>query len=383
MERTTGIGECGRPRGRAGCRAGRSARSCRSRRVRWRVAASWACGLSTLAAAPPPYLSTFDQQRYFTYPHRTGFFDGGRKIVLGQIDGRGKSSLWVQSIQGGTSRKIGSFTLPAGRDFIYYDIAEDRWLLAASDTRSVWTIDLRQASPTPRRLYTAPPGNSLDDLVSVRYDGSTILAAYRPTGANSPTTVVSIKVSDGTVTRLFSKNFRANHLQYSPNDPAWFGFSRDEGNIDRIWGYHHALRRPGNCSGTSGPRAAASCGSAMRSGAATGSRSWRSPTAPAPARLRGLYLVQPDGSSRLVQSGDDYLHCNIRRDGRFAVVDTFGGDVILIDMAGNAAPRQIAHTRFAAHPRHPHPHFTPDGTKVVYNDTNASKRVRVALVPIA
>ena len=179
------------------------------------------------AAAAPTYLSTFGQQRYFTYPHQNAFFDGGRKVVLGQVDGPGRSSLWVQDIGGGTARRIGSFTFPGTRDYVYYDIADSRPLLATSDTRSLWTIDLAQATPTPRRLYTPPRGNSLDDLVSIRHDASAILAAYRPTGANSPTTVVRVRVSDGAATRLFSKTFRANHLQYSRNDPTWFGFARD------------------------------------------------------------------------------------------------------------------------------------------------------------
>jgi hypothetical protein len=56
---------------------------------------------------------------------------------------------------------------------------------------------------------------------------------------------------------------------------------------------------------------------------------------------------------------------------------------VLIDMAGRLRPRQLADTRATTHPRHVHAHFTPDGTRVVYNDTNASNQVRVAVVPIA
>ncbi len=334
------------------------------------------------ASAAPSYLSSFGQQRYFTYPHLNGYFDRGRKIVLGQIDGRGKSSLWVQSIDGGASRKIGSFTFPAGRDFVYYDIGEDRWLLAASDTKSVWTIDLRQSYPSPRKLYTAPAGNSLDDLVSVRDDGSAILAAYRPNGRNSPTTVVRINVSNGAVTRLFSKDFRANHLQYSHYDQGWFGFSRDEGNIDRIWGYQSSSAPTGRLLWNQ----RSPSGGALRVGHEVWCRDRLAILAVAyrssPGAPKGLYLVQPNGSSRLIQSGNNFLHCNIRRDGRFALVDTVAGEVILIDMAGRAKPRKIAQTRLAAHPRHPHPHFTRGGSKVVYNDTNASNQVRVALLSI-
>ena len=247
----------------------------------------------------------------------------------------------------------------------------------------MWTIDLRQAAPAPRKLYTPPPGNSLDDLVSVRSDGSTVLAAYRPTGADLPTTVVRIKVSDRTVTRLFSKTFRANHLQYSPNNSAWFGFSRDQGNIDRVWGCHPSAAPAGKLLWNQ----RSPSGGALRVGHEVWCRYQLAILAVAyrssPGSPRGLYLVKPDGTSRLVAQSNEYWHCNIRRDGRFAVVDTLSGDVLLIDMAGKAKPRTIAHTRYAPHPRHPHPHFTVDGTRVIYNDTDASKRVRVALVPIS
>jgi hypothetical protein len=350
------------------------------------AAGSLVAGLAAppAAAAAPAYLSTFDQRRYFAYPHQNAFFDGGRKVVLGQIDGPGRSSLWVQDIGGGAARRIGSFTFPTTRDYVYYDIADSRPLLATSDTTSLWTIDLAQATPTPRRLYTPPPGNSLDDIVSVRHDAGEVLAAYRPTGANSPTTVVRVRVGDGAATRLFSKGFRANHLQHSPRDPAWFGFSRDDrGNRDRVWGCHPSAAPGGRLLWD---QRSPSGGELL-----VGHEVWchhdlsvlvvaypASPGSP-----KGLYQVRPDGTSRLVQAGDDYRHCNVRRDGRYAVVDTRGGGILLVDMAGRLPPRRLADTRATTHPRHAHPHFTPDGTRVVYTDTDASNQVRVAVVPIA
>lgn len=84
-----------------------------------------------------------------------------------------------------------------------------------------------------------------------------------------------------------------------------------------------------------------------------------------------------------MQASDTYVHCNVRRDGRLAVVDTTKGGIVLMDMAGQIPPRQLAAARFAPHPRHPHPHFTPDGTKVIYTDTSALNQVRVVMVPIA
>ena len=334
------------------------------------------------AAAAPIYLSAFDQQRYFTYPHQNGFFDGGRKVVLGQIDGPGRSSLWVHDIAAERSRKLAAFTRADGRDFVYYDIAESRLLLVTSDVRSLWTIDLADGSPAPRRLFTAPAGHELDDIVSISHDASTVLAAYRPIGRNYPTTVVRVRVSDGRATFLFQKGFRANHLQHSPHDPTWFGFSRDQGNTDRIWGHHPTAAPTGRLLWSQ----RSPTGGELRVGHEVWCRHDLSILVIAypssPGGPRGLYQVRPDGSSRLVQASDSYSHCNVRRDGRYAVVDAGSGAVILIDMTGRIRPRQLADTRFAPHPRHPHPHFTPDGSKVIYNDTDASRRVRVAMVPI-
>jgi hypothetical protein len=75
--------------------------------------------------------------------------------------------------------------------------------------------------------------------------------------------------------------------------------------------------------------------------------------------------------------------CNISRDGDYAVVDTQGGAIVVISMTGQAAPRELARTRVAPHPRHPHPHFTPNGSQIIFTDTNASNQTRVAMVAVA
>jgi hypothetical protein len=335
------------------------------------------------ATAAATYLSTFDQQRYYTYPHQNGFFDGGRQVVLGQMGSAGRASLWVHDIPAGTSRKIADFVLPGTRNHVYYDVAENRPVLAASDITALWTVDLAQAVPMLRKLYTPPPGNSLDDIVSINADASTILAAYRPSGANYPTTVVRVGAGDGRATLLFTKNFRANHLQYSPNDPSWFGFARDQGNINRVWGCHPIAAPQGKLLWNQ----KSPTGGDLRVGHEVWCRHDLSLVVVAyqssPGTPPGLYQVWPDGRSRLVQAADNYVHCNISRDGRYAVVDTTTGGVVLVDMAGKASPRELADTRIAPHPRHPHPRFTPDGSQIIFTDTNASNQTRVAMVAVA
>lgn len=328
------------------------------------------------------YLSAIGQQRYFAYPHQNPFIDGGARMVLGQLDGPSRASLWLVGLGGGSGARIGTFALPAGRNFVYYDIAEGPKLLAASDMRSLWTASLARTPFTLRRLYTAPAGHQLDDLVSINRDGSAIVTAYRPLGRSAPTTAVRIRTGDGAATPLFTKSFYANHWQHSPSNETWIGFSRDQGNRDRVWGYHPSAAPAGRLlwnqrSPTGGELL-------------VGHEVWcrhdlsilaiayrRSPGSP-----RGLYQIWPDGRRRVVHAANNYSHCNISRDGRRAVVDTTTGGIVVIDMSGRAVARQLADTGMRnSHPFHAHPHFTPDGRRIVYTDTNGAGQVRVTMIP--
>ncbi|MFO1075436.1 MAG: hypothetical protein U1E17_22600 [Geminicoccaceae bacterium] len=335
-------------------------------------------------AVAPTALSAFGQQRYFAYPHQNAFLDGGGGMVLGQLDGANRASLWLHEVAGGGSARIAGFTLPAGYGgFIYYDIAEARPLLAASDQRAVWLIDLAHTPFTARRLYTAPAGHTLDDLVSIRRDGSAVVTCHRPTGRSSPSTIVRIDTGSGAVTSLCTKWFLAHHWQHSPFDQSWLGFSRDQGNRQRIWGHHPRLAPSGRLLWNQ----RSPTGGELLVGHEVWCRHELSILAIAyrrsPGSPRGLYQVWPDGRSRLVQAADNFAHCNVSRDGSKAVVDTTTGGIVLIDLSARAAARQLADTRMGAkHPYHAHPHFTPDGRKIVYTDTNAAGQVRVAMVPI-
>ncbi|MFO1075435.1 MAG: hypothetical protein U1E17_22595 [Geminicoccaceae bacterium] len=328
------------------------------------------------------YLSSVGQGRYFAYPHQNAFLDGGARAVVGQIDGPGRASLWLLTLASGRSVKIAGFDLIGSRNFVYYDIAEDTELLATSDERSIWTVNLRRTPYAARRLYTVPSGYMLDDLVSIRQDGSAVVAGIRPIGRLAPVTGIRVRTSDGAVTRLLTKAFFANHWQHSPNNQSWIGFSRDQGNRQRIWGYHASQAPSGrllwNQRSPTGGELLVGHELWCRHDLTILAVAYRS----SPGGPRGLYQVWPDGRSRLVQSANNYAHCNVSRDGRRAVVDTTTGGVIVMNLSGRAAARQLADTYVRnMHPYHAHPHFTPDGRKIIYTDTNAAGQVRVTMIP--
>lgn len=341
-------------------------------------------GARPAEAAAPIYLSGFARNRYFAYSHNNAFFAGGRKVVLGQRDGPGKASLWARDFLTGINTKIADFEVPVTRDYIYYDVSDDGRLLVASDLTTLWAIDLTAATPTRRRLYTAPPGNELDRLASVRFDAGAVLTGYRPIDATKPGTAVRVRVSDGRATQIFTKAFGITHLQYSPKDVSWIGFAPGQGARSKVWGYNRLLAPGGRLlwdqMGADGRELLVGHTVWCRHALSALTVAYGS----SPGSPRGLYEVRVDGGVRLVQEADDYSHCNVSRDGRRAVVDTDGGGIVLVDMVGLVPPRLLARTRCLTHPAHPHPAFTPDGSKVIFTDTEAATgRTRVAMIPIA
>jgi len=100
----------------------------------------------------------------------------------------------------------------------------------------------------------------------------------------------------------------------------------------------------------------------------------------------GLYKVTLDGKARCVAPGEYRMHDNITPDGRLAVADTNGkpmegappsdrktggriSDIILINPA-NGRQVFLCRTTITKHPYHAHPHISPDGRWVVFNDSD-------------
>jgi Tol biopolymer transport system component len=84
-----------------------------------------------------------------------------------------------------------------------------------------------------------------------------------------------------------------------------------------------------------------------------------------------------------VISEGDAWHCDVSRDGKWAVIDTQGdgaaGDLIAVNCQTGARLPLVDKISYTRHPLHPHPRISPDGKWVVYNDAGASRAVFVRI----
>lgn len=350
------------------------------------------------------FLSNYAQQRYQTYPHSNGFADGGRSLVLGQMEGD-HVSLWKIRLSDGEERQIARFkvdvdpTAPSLSQ-VWFDVAESINTLVAMAERTVWLIAL-DSPDGPRELYRQPDGLTLNPLPSISPDGRRVLInAKRSDGMHGG---LMIDVGSGHTEFVVTHVWWANHFHFSPYDPNWIAYCHEGDTMlipDRMWAWHAAhaphgqpildqhwndLRRRLSIGHE---RACFHTGSLLTIayGVSVGGP-------------RGLYEVFFDRtrSPRLVSEGNRDWHCNVSRDGRWAVVDTTGphdqpgkgwdeatdiSDIVLVDM-NTGERRAIARSHQVVHPWHPHPTFSPDGRCLVYNEgqgTRASCTGRVILL---
>ncbi|MFC4138283.1 MULTISPECIES: hypothetical protein [unclassified Microbacterium] len=332
---------------------------------------------------------------YGAYPHTNGFLPGGERMVVGSA---GLDALLIVDVAiGATPRpllelaEIGS----APGAIPWFDVALEVPLLATVWAGRILTLDLSDAAPRPRAVRTAAEGAAFDGLVSISPDGSRI-AAIEVRGDSR--TLLSIDARSGSVESSTALHGEANHVQISPADPAWVGFAHEgpAASIpDRMWGVHPRLA-PQGISLFDQRALSADHDDPLQAG----HERWmfHRPGAiivaygegPAP---RGVWEVPVGAEARLISAGDRDWHCGISRDGTRVVVDTTGpaaapgrgwadaGDrssIVVIDTA-TGARTVIAETRFAPHPFHPHPAFTPDGAQIVHNHIDPQGRRGVAL----
>ena len=254
----------------------------------------------------------------------------------------------------------------------------------------------------------------IEDLLSVRRNGSKLLYAIRTTSDNAERFIKSaeifeLDIASGGKTSICNMPFDADHQHYCPHDEQWIAFAHDGDitkSLDAVWGLHRgASQKPGK---SEEPMRLwderAPNGGTLLAGHArwafhrTGAVVVAYPSSQ--GRPRGLYFVNAlTRNAELISPSSYDWHCNISRTGAWAVVDTLPpqnkrteddgriiSDIVLVNVATGRrhwVARSHAHAR---HPYHPHPHFTPDGTCIVYNDferDGRGKASRVVVVELA
>ena len=346
-----------------------------------------------MTSPTPRLLSDFAQNRYLTYPHANGFADGGKSILLGQLD-ETTISIWKIDLATGAENQLCSFALePEPEKLIWFDVALKSNQLAFIAEHSVWLMEIAKPESL-RRLYRAPEGQTLSSLCSVTEDGKTVLC-----GLKTPEIYAALRVNtaSGHGEIVFLHTWYANHFHFCPHDESWIGYCHEgptEKVHDRLWAWNAMLEPRGTC-----------LFDQTKQGLCFGHERWEfHQTATlaiaygvSPGGPRGLYEAFPDGRPpRLVSEGDRDFHCGISRDGRWAAVDTTGphdapgkgwenasdiSDVLLVDMHTGARHFLARSRQYMRHPRHPHPTFNLDGSAIFYNESSPdTTRNRVWMV---
>ncbi|KRV50648.1 hypothetical protein AQ490_16815 [Wenjunlia vitaminophila] len=335
---------------------------------------------------------------HLPYPHTNGFHHGGERLVLARyspaVGGTGLSSVrW----RGPTTDERPLCELPPSTPGpggpVWPDVALAAERAAFTWNGTLYVLDLE--SGTLERLYAAADGHTLQDLCSITAEGDRVVVMEHPLHQRVPVRCLEVSLT-GQVRQLFATGWFANHPCHSPHDQSWLAYSHEGPACDvrdRVWAWHPDHAPDGACVYDQGPLA-------------VGHERWMFHDLGAvvcaygvsEAGPRGLYMVHPDGrGARLVSGGERDWHCDISRDGRWAVVDTTGphdapgrgwdnaghtSDVLLVEVA-TGTRTVLARTGADSHPRHPHPVFTPDGTSVLYNAGDpATGAVAVAVVPL-
>ena len=328
-------------------------------------------------------ISDFGQRRFHAYPHCNGFADGGKSIVVGQREAEGVS-LWKVELGSGAERMIRRFASGGGG----YDVAIETNTMAVVGDGGLWLLDLGEGGEG-RMVVREPAGMTFDGLPSITADGTR--AAVMGSVTKEDNALLLVDLRDGSWREAARFGWWANHVQFSPHDPAWVGLAH-EGWVDlvpdRVWAWHAQQAPGGRCIFD---QASAVPGTLLRVGHEMWC--WHDTSAlvvaygSSAAGPRGLYELYPDGRKpRLVSEGNRDWHCSASRCGQWALLDSSGphdlvgpgtestrnvSDIVLVNM-GTGARSFVARTRCANHPWHPHPVFSPDGEWIVYSEAGST-----------
>ncbi|MDQ8195576.1 oligogalacturonate lyase family protein [Coraliomargarita sp. SDUM461004] len=357
----------------------------------------------------PTLISDWQQNRYLTYPHCNGFSRDGESILLGQLRAN-CAGIYRRHLVSGDIQLLAEFDCPA-IGWIAFDVALAADVVAVIVDQKLWILDV-YGSHQPRCIYEfdiAPLATwdflekGLQPIPSISKDGQKVIVGVT---LEWGTRVLCIDVTTGSVEQYIEKPFWLTHAHFCPHQESWIGFCHEgaaESIHDRVWGWHESLAPEGRVLFN---QKAKQNGESL----CVGHERWCFHEATAlvvaygrgisPFGPCGLYRVGPDakGQGELIRESDRYWHCNISRDGRWAVVDTTGpydadgtgwdnsekvSDVLAIDI-DTGAERWLARSRRSRQQTsHPHPTFSPDGSTVFYNQaSDCGRYCRVLSVPL-
>ncbi len=330
---------------------------------------------------------------YFTYPHSNGFLSDGRCLLACPPTGNPSEGLELIAFDPATGSAERRVHVRGTR--MYYSISRNNNVLI-SKKEGADVIDLKEKNPVTRRILAEQDWIvSADNDISPDGKFALLTRSHYSIPENYRTDVVEI--ASERVRTILAPGWPMDHAHFSPYDPSWISLAANrKQEMERLWVWNaekaplgRSLFRqifPG------GKKFVAGHERAMFHKLALLFVAYGQST----AGPRGLYEVTFEGLFRLVSESARDLHCNISRDGHWAVVSQQGtyspegarptgdwlntglgygfSDVIIVNMRSGV--RQFLYrgtNATAGQPYEVHPAISPDGRWVLLKDAREKK----------
>lgn len=365
------------------------------------------------------WLTTYETTSYITYMHMNGFFGrDSRYFAYRAADtlgaGNGPNYLRIYDTVRATSTTVPGRPDPKAPGGVaemvggYLDVSETTGVLLNAESANqagnifqtrprIWGIDVEELMTTGNAtwelLYQVPVNTYKDQLITFAdtagaiNNAGTALAFVEQWGpVTNPTVpgdvlskVCRLDLVTGERTVLVEAEKNHNHIHFSPFDDDWIVFSREGDSTlhkERVWA-HHPVHAP---NGANVMPQFLQTGQVLR--LSHERAAWHAPELiavswdnPEPVQVkRSLWRGFLDGSEPELLYTGPAQHCDISRDGRFAVIDCDHGrrtEILIVDLTGEREPTKVADSHWGtSHPRHNHPIFSPDGRYVMFNDAD-------------
>jgi len=342
---------------------------------------------------------------YFTYPHSNGFLADGSCVLASPTGNPGNGPKDI--VRFDLEREEASLITRVSDSRMYYAVSGNGQMLF-DRVHGVSVVDLTKKNQPVRDVFSDAGIFPHDCDISV--DGSSALVTHRHAAAegsaSQPGKLVHrldlIDIASGKARTLVVADWVLDHAHFSPFDPSWISYCCDEPKrYQRMWVWHAKQAPKGRPLfeqvKSDGTKFDIGHERAMFNKAASVVIAYGSESDAQPC---GLYEVGFDGTTRLISESNRDFHCNVSRDGRWAVVSLQGtletlesrpkgnwrshaegygfSDVMVVNMKNGRREFLYRATNSAkGQPYEVQPTISPDGRWVVMKDASEQRVIGV------
>ncbi|XHR30936.1 MAG: LamG-like jellyroll fold domain-containing protein [Chthoniobacteraceae bacterium] len=315
---------------------------------------------------------------WFTYPHSNGFWrpdtswNPATYVVARKVPNN-VYQLVEFDPSVGTQQISGSIP---NLDFFFYSIANCGTGVCSTGT-NLTLFDLTGTSAN-RTLASVGAGSYVDQS-DISADGATVVTHFAHSSAPTSYQLAKVDVNSGNIQTLLTTSWWADHAHFSPYDSCWVSFSHETGTpvSDRLWAWNATSALSGTCFTVTGTGGQLLMFAHERSMFHKGGV-----VAVGMGAEAGLYEVDYNGAYRCIVRGS-FDHCNISRDGRWMVADrsdVTGQNMTIVAINFQSGATQVLYSgTMQEHPWHGHPHISPDGKWVIFNDYSLQRTIALEI----